>query len=111
MPRLGTYLLVSINIYVDKMMHWELVADRTLRNKDVYFVLSNDTTVPLSHSKCAGHGAWTVWWITESWFIMLQSQYITEVALADIDLSNQPEELQNTQLSIWSFKLTPRCHI
>lgn len=42
---------------------------------------------------------------------MLQSQYITEVALADIDLSNQPEELQNTQLSIWSFKLTPRCHI
>lgn len=31
---------------------------------------------------------------------MLQSQYITETALADIDLSNQPEELQNTQLSI-----------
>lgn len=50
MPRLGTYLLVSINIYVDKMMHWELVADRTLRNKDVYLVLSNDTTVPLSHT-------------------------------------------------------------
>lgn len=31
---------------------------------------------------------------------MLQSQYITEVALADIDLSHQPVELQNTQLSI-----------
>lgn len=90
-------------------MHWELVADRTLRNKDVYLVLSNDTTVPLSHTvnvQVMEHEQFD-----ESWFIMLQSQYITEVALADTDLSNQPVELQNTQLSIWSFKLTPRCHI